>query len=719
MIIKVVLLGIILISVNGTLYSQYKYPVTKNIDSSYTFHNITVKDSLLWLEDLKSEETRNWFEIQNNFTDSILNKLPMVDKIYNDIKKRISTVKRDQIYDIKQAGNIFFYKNLRMGDSVLQLFKRVGNAGKEELVASPEMWGANYNIAYFEIDPYQQTIAITAGKKGTNLELTRFYNISSSAFLKDSIPGIFKGFAAADAGKVYYVQLPSYDPRVDVGPKEYTFKIHKLNTDTLQDHLVASYKTSPEIYPVDDNRYLWMLGQSKGCNYEFAYLESNSDYMEIWFRPLNKPGSWKKLFDRTNKVKLINVFGEKIFFVSMKDAPNGKLMLVDMKNPELSKATLIAKEKDIPIIIPNSESLFQTKNYLILSYLKNGIEVHNDFVDMRANKVSINKFPETTSLTTLTPVSSENDYMHIGRYSWVKNTEITYGDILTGKEKEFYFLHFEKSKKAEIDEIVVEEVEVPGYDGVLIPLSLMYRKDLKLNGENVAVINGYGAYGTKSFLSDGYIRFAKTGVVIAIAHVRGGGEKGDNWHISGQKQSKPNSWKDLISCAEYLIARGFTSSKHLACRGGSAGGVLIGRAITERPDLWACAIIDVGLLNTTRDEFSPGGAYNTGEFGSAKNINEFFSLMEMDALLHVKNGEKYPAMLITTGWNDPAVASWEPGKFAAAVQKANKSENPILLSVDFKAGHGDSENQDAAYRKAAKVQAFILWQCGFIDSNLK
>ena len=212
---------------------------------------------------------------------------------------------------------------------------------------------------------------------------------------------------------------------------------------------------------------------------------------------------------------------------------------------------------------------------------------------------------------------------------------------------------------------------------------------------------------------------ARKGIVFAMAHVRGGGEKGDNWHKAGQKQSKPNSWKDLISCAEYLITRGFTSSKHLACRGGSAGGILIGRAVTERPDLWACAIIDVGVLNPTRDEFSSGGAYNTGEFGSAKNINEFFSLMEMDALLHIKEGEHYPALLITTGWNDPAVASWEPGKFTAAMQKANRSGKPILLSVDFKAGHGDSETQDAAYKKAAKVQAFIFWQCGFIDQSLK
>ncbi|MES2429532.1 MAG: prolyl oligopeptidase family serine peptidase, partial [Bacteroidota bacterium] len=145
--------------------------------------------------------------------------------------------------------------------------------------------------------------------------------------------------------------------------------------------------------------------------------------------------------------------------------------------------------------------------------------------------------------------------------------------------------------------------------------------------------------------------------------------------------------------------------------GASAGGILIGRAITERPDLWACAIPQVGCLSMVRQEFAPNGAINTPEFGTVKNINEFFSLMEMDATLHVQNGVKYPAMLITTGWNDPRVISWQPAKFAAAVQKANSSDKPILLQVDYKGGHGDSEDKYAGMKKEAKKWAFILSQC--------
>ena len=185
------------------------------------------------------------------------------------------------------------------------------------------------------------------------------------------------------------------------------------------------------------------------------------------------------------------------------------------------------------------------------------------------------------------------------------------------------------------------------------------------------------------------------------------------WHVAGQKQTKPNTWKDLNSTAEYLIKRGFTSPNHLACEGGSAGGILIGRAITERPDLWACAVPQVGVLSIVRQEFTPNGLINAPEYGSMNNINEFFGLMEMDATLHVQKGVKYPAMLITTGWNDPRVISWQPAKFAAAVQQANISDKPILLKVDYAAGHGASADKFDATKNDARKWAFILEHTGY------
>lgn len=276
------------------------------------------------------------------------------------------------------------------------------------------------------------------------------------------------------------------------------------------------------------------------------------------------------------------------------------------------------------------------------------------------------------------------------------------------KEKKLTFLKDIIYPGAE--DIVVEEIEIPSHDGVLVPVSLIYKKGIKLDGKNPAYVYGYGSYGLSSGanFNENYLLMANRGVVIAVAHVRGGGEKGRNWHLAGNKQNKPNSWKDFNSTAEYLIKTGYTSPKHLACEGGSAGGILVGRAITERPDLWACAVPTVGVLTIVRQEFTPNGPINAPEYGSIYKINEFFALMEMDAMLHVQNGTKYPAMLITTGWNDPRVISWQPAKFAATMQKANTSDNPILLQVDYAAGHTASANKFDATLNDAKKWAFIL-----------
>ena len=267
---------------------------------------------------------------------------------------------------------------------------------------------------------------------------------------------------------------------------------------------------------------------------------------------------------------------------------------------------------------------------------------------------------------------------------------------------------------------MVEEIEVASYDGTLVPLTIIRRKDLKMNGNNIALLNGYGAYGTTwaPEFNRTFALLANKGMVVCIAHVRGGGEKGDNWHKAGTMQSKPNTWKDFNACAEYLIAKGYTSKTHLACEGGSAGGILIGRAITERPDLWACAIPEASVLNILRFEYSAGGKTQAADFGTLDNINEYFSMMESDALLHIQKGVSYPAMLVITGWDDQRVNCWQGGKFAAASQHATTSGKPVLLKVNFNGGHGgDMTSKEAAIKEQAARYAFVLWQCGFDQTN--
>jgi len=202
------------------------------------------------------------------------------------------------------------------------------------------------------------------------------------------------------------------------------------------------------------------------------------------------------------------------------------------------------------------------------------------------------------------------------------------------------------------------------------------------------------------------------GGVDAICHVRGGGIYGENWHLAGKQLTKPNTWKDAIACGEWLVKNGYTSSAKMALNGGSAGGITVGRAITERPDLFAVAVPEVGVLNAVRAETSANGVPNIPEFGSVKDKQQFNGLLEMDAFHHVQDGVKYPATLLTTGINDPRVPAWESMKMAARLQAASTSGKPVLLRIQYDGGHGIGSTKKQRQELAADRWSFMLWQFG-------
>src|SRR5215469_6718779 len=263
-------------------------------------------------------------------------------------------------------------------------------------------------------------------------------------------------------------------------------------------------------------------------------------------------------------------------------------------------------------------------------------------------------------------------------------------------------------------DLQVTHVEVVSHDAVKIPLTIVHKRGMQHNGDNMFYLTGYGSYGASedptfdAFLLAWY----EHGGAVAVAHVRGGGEFGEEWHRGGMKSTKPNTWRDFIACAEYLIQQKYSRPERLVGHGVSAGGILIGRAIAERPDLFGAALIAAGTTDMLRGEFQKNGPVNVPEFGSVKNAQEFPALLEMSAYHHVKDGTKYPAVLLTTGWNDPVVDPWQPAKMAARLQVATASGKPVLLRVD-NAGHdswGSTRSELRALR--ADQLAFMIWQIG-------
>ncbi|HJU26045.1 MAG TPA: prolyl oligopeptidase family serine peptidase, partial [Rhodanobacteraceae bacterium] len=255
----------------------------------------------------------------------------------------------------------------------------------------------------------------------------------------------------------------------------------------------------------------------------------------------------------------------------------------------------------------------------------------------------------------------------------------------------------------------VSDLEAKARDGVMVPLSLIQPNGAK--GPQITLVEAYGSYGISNLADFSTRRAAamREGITYGICHVRGGGEKGEAWRLGGKDANKHNTWEDLIACGEDLIARGVTSKDKLFIIGGSAGGITMGRAMTERPDLFAGVIDLVPAANTLRSEFSPNGPPNIPEFGSVKTEQGFKNLYAMDSLQHVKHGTTYPAVMITTGLNDPRVSPWEPAKFAAAVQ-ASGTPNPVLLRIDAQAGHGIGSTRTQTDLLTADWIAFMKWR---------
>lgn len=701
---------ILLLYCRHSATAQFNYPATKTVDSADTWHNVTVKDPYRWLEYIKSPEVISWFKAQANFTDSVLSKLTYTDMLFKELKK-LDVSQPEQKFGARSIGNSLIYNNVNQSDGKIKVYRHFDNERSPQVIASSEMWGGNYNISNYDIDPSEKYIAIYAHESGKEINEVKIYSIAENKILPDKVTGSYKGFMNNQNGVFYYTQRPTYDPQVIYSHNDEVFKTHIIGTDTALDKVIVSKQTNPELMSYTDERYLWEIQTFKGCNYEFTWISSS----ELLYRKSGTTNQWANLVEGEKFGYYVYYYNNKIYFASFKNAPNGTIKMLDLKNLAAKPVTVLTEQAD-PI---DNEAITQTKNYLIVPLKKNGIKFYSKFIYLPTNKTTSSPFKENTANTRYVAKNVyKNDSLIIIRSGWANYPTVTYAAIGSIKEVPSKYVTFNTLSFG--DNLIVEEVEVPSYDGTLVPLTIIRRKDLTLNGNNVAIIDGYGAYGDvlKPGLNEPYAILANMGVVCCYAHVRGGGEKGENWHIGGTKQSKPNSWKDFNACAEYLIAKGYTSATQLACESGSAGGILIGRAITERPDLWSCAAVQSGVMNILRLEYSTAGKTQAADFGTVDNINDFFSMMESDAVLHVQKEVKYPAMLVVTGWEDQRTSSWQPGKFAAAVQNAASSGKPVLLKVNFKGGHfGDMTDSQSILKQQAEKYAFVLWQCGFDKVN--
>jgi prolyl oligopeptidase len=691
-------------------HAQLNYPATKTVDASDTYFEKTYDDPFRWLENLKDKETEDWFKSQAELTDGLLAKIPGRDMLLQEWLA-LDKLKPASYSDIAYEHGRIFYKKTLGGENVGKLYFREGWNGTEKLLFDPGTYKPGVVTTIQSIAPSWDgkhvVLALSSG--GAEWSELRVLDVKRDTLLPDSIYpsegalGWMKDNQSFfyDAGKT--TDIKSLD--IELNRKT---RIHKLGTDVATDRDIFSNESNPEL-GITAKEFPGASIDESYPHYITGSLQTVQNEMKIYYAPAselkNAQIKWDVLCQPSNNiVRGIAFVGDYIYAVTHTDAPKYKLVRTSVKHPDWDHAETVIPEQADTI-----QSITKTKHYLIVN-CSDGVVCRLVQYELSSGKTSEIKLPMSGNVDVMCP-DWKSDRCLVFVTSWISPLVIY--DYDAQKETFAKSIFNTDVVYPGFDKLVSEEVQVPGHDGVMIPLSIIHKKGMPMDGSNCCILTGYGAYGISlnpafSIRNDAV---ATHGVVFAIAHVRGGSEKGEAWYRAGFKTTKPNTWKDFISCAEYLVDKGYTSPPKLAGTGTSAGGILISRAITERPDLFAAAICNVGCANAMRMEFSPNGPVNTPEFGTVKDPVECQALYEMDGVAHVQKGVKYPALMGVGGWNDPRVEPWEPGKFVAAVQTSTASGKPVLMKVNYDNGHF-TEEKIVTFKNFAGQYAFLLWQTG-------
>ncbi|GAA4328908.1 prolyl oligopeptidase family serine peptidase [Mucilaginibacter gynuensis] len=686
--------------------AQLTPPKTRITTVEDRYFDKTVQDNYRWLENVSAPDVKEWVMAQGEYTKRLLDRIPGRDSLISTLTgfdrmqpERYSAIKR-------RAGRYFFRKTMP-GENIGKLYYKQGEHGAEILLFDPSTYqnGKGYYMLDHLPSHDGKMVAIAIANGGGEIATLRVIDVGGNKFLSDKLSPVREEFTwAPDSRGIIYTVLNSADP-FDVNFQMNTQACyHALGTNPQNDRVILSASKNPElgisktevptVYVSNDLQHL--IGNLMTVDYR----------MHVVIAPITDLAkakiNWKPLISREDSIAGLTDVGGQLFLHSIKGAPNGRVLVTSLASPDVRVAKVaVAEGNKIYEIGASKDYLLITKDDVVRSYLQT----------YHAATRQLHNIPLPVSgVGGIRSYDPQANDLYVSLVSWLY-PPVTYNySPPIGKLTPSTF--HRQSKYPGLDQLTVEEIEIPGHDGTLIPLSIIYRKGLKKDGSTVCFMTGYGAYGHSAtpHFDPKYLALLNQGVIVAVTHPRGGSEKGLSWYKAGFKTTKPNTWKDFISSGEYLIRAGYTSARHLIGEGTSAGGILIGRAITERPDLFAAAINNVGVTNVMRFELTPNSD-NIAEFGTFKDSVESKALYEMDALYHVKKGTPYPAVISVGGMNDPRVIIWQPGKFTAALQNSTSSGKPVLLQVNYDNGHF-TEDKTVTFRNFANMYAFALWQAG-------
>ncbi|MEO0925006.1 MAG: prolyl oligopeptidase family serine peptidase [Cyanobacteria bacterium J06643_13] len=677
------------------------YPDTERVAQSDNYHGLEVKDPYRWLEDPDSDATKQWVQAQNEVTNGYLATIPARDRL----KQRLTQLWDYEKYGIpfRRGDRYFYFKNDGLqNQSVLYTLKSLDEEGA--VLLDPNILSADGTVALagLSISDDGQWLAYGLSTAGSDWVEYRVREISTGKDTADHLQWIkFSGASwTKDHQGFYYSRYDEPNEQTKLEDVNYYQKLyyHRLGTDQAEDTLIYHRPDQKEWGfsggVTEDGKYLiisvWLGTDSKNL---------------VFYQNLEQPDS--KVIELINEFTasygVIDNDGDTLWVQTDLEAPRGKVIAINLNQPEPSNWQEI-----IPEAPETLESVGLLNNQFVADYLQDARSQIKIF-SLDGSLVREVELPGIGSAGGFGGKRHDTETFYTFTSFTTPPTIYRY-DMTTGTSKLF--------RRPQIDfnpeDYQTEQVFYPSQDGTKIPMFITYKKGIELDGNNPTYLYAYGGFNislTPSFSISNLV-WLEMGGIYAVPNLRGGGEYGEAWHQAGMKDQKQNVFDDFIAAGEWLIAQKYTSKSKLAIAGGSNGGLLVGACMTQRPDLFAAAIPAVGVLDMLRfHKFTIGWAW-CAEYGSPDDAADFKTLYAYSPLHNLKEGTAYPATMITTADHDDRVVPTHSFKFAAALQAAHTGDNPVLIRIETKAGHGAGKPTSKIIEEAADKWGFLMANLG-------
>lgn len=678
--------------------TRMKYPDTRKDSTTDQYFGKTIADPYRWLENDTSAETKAWVIAENKVTQNYLNQIPY----RADIKKRLTEIWNypKESAPMKVGEYYFFGKNNGLQNQSVWYIKK-GLEGKEEVFLDPNKLTTDGTAAVsllgFSHD--KKYVAYSIAQAGSDWSSIYVMDIATKAKLSDELKWTKFSGAAWKGDGFYYSRFDAPAKGTDLSATNKFQKIyyHKLGAQQKDDQLIFEDKTNPNLYfgadVTEDERFL-IISASAGTSGNALYYQ---DLKEV----NNKILPLVKGYDHNHDI--IDNNGDQLLLYTDLDAEHKQVVLIDPKNPDPKNWKKIIPESELPL-----EAVSSGGGFLWASYLKDA-STHIVQFALNGAKIGEVKLPEIGTAVGFGGYKEDKEFFYTFTNFTTPGTIYRY-DIAKATSS----LYKKSELKLNTDNYETSQVFYPSKDGTKVPMFIVHKKGIKLDGNNPVYLYAYGGFQvslTPSFSLSRMLFLEKGGIYVQPS-LRGGSEYGEAWHRNGMLAKKQNVFDDFIAAAEYLVKEKYTNPAKIAISGGSNGGLLVGACMTQRPELFKVALPAVGVLDMLRyHKFTVGWGWAV-EYGTSDKKEDFDYLIKYSPLHNVKPGVNYPATLITTADHDDRVVPAHSFKFAATLQEKYKGENPILIRIETKAGHGAGKPTTKLIGEAADVWSFVFQNLG-------